>query len=123
MKKLIAILLVALMALSLVACNRTPADLSTAIIGSWELDDAEGEETKQAVAMMKLFGMSMILEFHEDGTGKMISAMGEEEEVTEFNYQIKDNQIVIDESPAEFKIVDKELHISLEGEMMIFKKK
>ena len=73
--------------------------------------------------MMKLFGMSMILEFHKDGTGKMISAMGEEEEVTEFNYQIKDNQIVIDESPAEFKIVGKELHISLEGEMMIFKKK
>ncbi len=123
MKKLIAILLVALMALSLVACNRTSADLSTAIVGSWELDDAEGEETKQAVAMMKLFGMSMILEFHKDGTGKMISAMGEEEEVTEFNYQIKDNQIVIDESPAEFKIVGKELHISLEGEMMIFKKK
>ena len=58
MKKLIAILLVALMALSLVACNRTPADLSTAIVGSWELDDAEGEETKQAVAdSRQIFGL------------------------------------------------------------------
>ena len=124
MKKFVAMMLVVMMALSLVACGGgASSDPAKAIVGSWELDDAEGEETKQAVALMKMFGMTMVFEFKADGTGTMTSSMGDENEVTEFNYEINGDQIVIDGSPANFKIDGKKLHIDVDGEMLIFKKK
>ncbi len=124
MKKLIAILMVAVLALSLVACgSKEPADPAAAIVGTWELDDAESEEAKTAVQMMKMFGMTMTFEFKADGSGKLTTQMGEEPEVNDFTYEIKDNQIVIDGSPAEFKIEGKKLHITVDGDQLIFKKK
>lgn len=125
MKKFIAILMVALMALLLVACGsgKPASDPAAGIVGTWELDDAESEESKQVVELMKAFGMSMTFEFKADGTGTLTTVMGEEPEVNEFSYEIKDDQIVIDGSGATFKIEGDNLHIDVEGEMLIFKKK
>ena len=50
MKKWIAVLLAALLALSMIACGGGKGD--NAIVGTWELDSGIGEEGEQTVALM-----------------------------------------------------------------------
>ena len=119
MKKTISILLAALMMLSLVvACGA-----KNPLVGTWELDRGSGTEAEQAVALMKAFGMSMSFTFNADGTGAMVYSYGEESETTDFNYEVKDGQIVIDGEGADYAINGNELTINVEGTQMVFKKK
>ena len=119
MKKTISILLAALMMLSLVvACGA-----KNPLVGTWELDRGVGEEAEQAVALMKAFGMTMTFTFNADGTGSMAYSYGGESEPTNFNYEVKDGQIVIDGEGADYAINGNELTINVEGTQMVFKKK
>ncbi len=124
MKKFTAILLVALMALSLVACGGKSGN---AIVGTWELEDGIDEESKQAVAMMKAFGMTMSITFNADGTGVMESKMGDETESTPFNYTYENGVLKIEDSENEegqsIRIEGGKLYLELDGMGIVFKKK
>ena len=84
MKKWIAILLVALTALALVACgskDEPVSDPKTAIIGTWELKDVEGEGEGAEMVKQIIDMAEMTYTFNEDGTVVMkVSFMGQEQE-------------------------------------------
>ena len=124
MKKFTAILLVVLMALSLVACGSKGGN---SIVGTWELEDGVDEESKQTVALMKAFGMTMTITFNADGTGSMESKMGDESESTPFNYTYENGVLKIEDSEAEegqsIRIEGGKLYLEMEGMGIIFKKK
>ncbi len=98
-------------------------DPEKAIVGTWELVDAEGEGAKDAIEAMKLLGTSMILEFHADGVFKAIYVQGEEQEVQELTYEVRDGNIVVDNDPAAFRIEGDLLYIDADDVIMIFKRK
>ena len=124
MKKFTAVLLVALMALSLIACGSKGGN---SIVGTWELEDGIDEESKQTVALMKAFGMTMTITFNADGTGSMESKMGDESESTPFNYTYENGVLKIEDSEAEegqsIRIEGGKLYLEMEGIGIIFKKK
>ena len=111
------------MGMLLVVSDALTDDPAKAIVGTWELDDAEEEENKQAIELMKAIGMSMIFEFRADGTGKLLYVTGEQEEAQEFTYEISDTQITVDGDPANYRIEGDKLYIVMENVTMIFKKK
>lgn len=121
MKKWIAVMLVALMALSMIACGGK----DTGVVGTWELDSGDGDEAKSYVAMMKLFGMDMSLTFNEDGTGSIDSKLGDETDSTPFTYTYADGVLTIDGAGDEgtIKVDGKKLTIEMDGYGLIFKKK
>ena len=118
MKKWIAIVLVAMMALALVACGGKGAK-GEGIVGTWKLADGEGE-AQQAVQMILAMGGTMTFTFNEDGTGHMkMDVMGQQQD-QDFNYTIENNQIVIDGAGADYKLDGDKLTIQVEGMAMIF---
>ena len=124
MKKFAAILLVALMVLSLVACGNKGGN---SIVGTWELDSGVGEEAEQAVALMKAFGMTMSITFNADGTGSMDSSYGDETNSEPFEYTYEDGVLKIDGEEAgegvSIKVEGNKLILESDGMQMIFKKK
>ena len=124
MKKFTAVLLVALMALSLIACGGKGGN---SIVGTWELDSGIGEEGEQTVQLMKAFGMTMSITFNADGTGTMDSTFGEEAESDPFNYTYEDGVLKIDGEEAgegvSIRIEDGKLILEQDGVGMVFKKK
>ena len=143
MKKLIAILLVALMAFGLFAAcggkdsgkkadaDPTPEpDPLADLYGVWNLTGGEGEETQQVVAMMMAFGMTMTFTFEKDGKGSMDATYGEETQSTAFTYEAKDGKLIMTSeneedgvSESDFRIEDGKLYITVDGEALIFTKK
>ena len=128
MKKFVAVLLVALMALSLIACGSSKSGKDdNSIIGTWELDDGIDEESKQMVALMKAFGMTMSITFNADGTGTMDSAMGDEKESTPFNYTYENGVLKIEDAETEegqtIRVEDGKLYLEMDGMGIVFKKK
>lgn len=127
MKKWIAVLLVALMALSLIACGSKGGKDDNSIVGTWELEDGIDEESKQTVALMKAFGMTMTITFNADGTGTMDAAMGEENESTPFNYTYENGVLKIEDAETEegqnIRLEDGKLYLEMDGMGIIFKKK
>ncbi len=124
MKKWIAILLVAMMALSLVACGGSSAkDPAQAIVGTWELSAGEGEEAEQVVAMMLAFGVTMSFEFTKDGKATMTTKMGDDVETEDATYEFKDGKLYMDGSPADCTIDGNKMTIDVDGTKLIFKKK
>ena len=125
MKRSIAVLLIALMVLSAVACGAGNKSANN-IVGTWVLDSGVGEEADQYVSLMKAFGMEMSLEFNEDGTGKMNTVIGEESSSEEFKYEIKDGVITIEgaeESAGSIKLEGDKLIMEADGMQIVFKKK
>ena len=126
MKKWIAVLLAALLALSLIVCGK-----GNSIVGTWELDSGVGEEAQQAVALMKAFGMSMSITFKADGTGSLDYAYGGEVQTTSFSYTYEDGALKLtsedgeeaDTSGMNFKVEDGKLIMEQEGMGLVFKKK
>ena len=98
-------------------------DPARAIVGTWVLDDAEEEENKAAIELMKAIGMSMIFEFNADGTGRLVYVTGEEEDAQAFTYEINDTQLVVEGDPANYRIEGDKLFIVMDSVTMIFKKK
>ncbi|MBR6040707.1 MAG: type I pullulanase [Clostridia bacterium] len=98
-------------------------DPARAIVGTWELDDAEEEENKQIIETMKAFGMSMIFEFNADGTGRLVYVTGEQEDAQAFTYTINDTQLIVDGDPANYRIEGDKLYIVTDSVTMIYKKK
>lgn len=124
MKKFTAILLVALMALSLIACGGGKGGNS--IVGTWELDSGIGEEGEQTVQMMKAFGMTMSITFNADGTGTMDSTFGEESQSEPFNYTYENGVLKIEEGDSEgvnIRVEDGKLILEEDGVGMVFKRK
>ena len=123
MKKFTAILLVVLMALSLIACGSKGGS----IVGTWELDDGIDDDSKQAVALMKAFGMTMSITFNSDGTGTMDSAYGEETQSEPFSYTYENGVLKIEGSEVEdgqsIRVEGNKLILEMDGMGIIFKKK
>lgn len=124
-KRVLSLMLILLMALSLAACGKSPADK---LIGKWNIDmkslyQMAGVEEDQIEMFESLVGeMSGSMEFFKDGKVTLtMTAMGETE-VDESTYTIEDNKIIIDNDPAEFKIEKDTLTISSEEMTMTLKK-
>ena len=121
MKKFLAIMLaVVLMCGCLVACSgkKNEAAGGDSIVGTWELDlDKMLEGQEQAIIdMMKGMGYSMTFTFNADGTGSTTMSMSDESETTDFKYEIKDNQIVIGDEGADYKLEGNTLTLIYDGE-------
>ena len=98
-------------------------DPARAIVGTWVLDDAEEEENKAAIELMKTVGMFMIFEFNADGTGRLVYLTGEQEDAQAFTYEINDTQLIVDGDPANYRIEGDILYIVTDSVTMIYKKK
>jgi len=119
MKKWIAILLAALMALTLVACGSK----GEGIVGTWELSGSEDEESEQQVKMMLAMGMSMSVTFNADGTGSMKVAFNGEDESHDFAYTLEDGKLTMDGEEQTFKLDGDNLILDMNGVNMLFKRK
>lgn len=124
MKKFTAMILVALLALSLIACGGTSGK---SIVGTWELDSGVGEDAEQAVSLMKAFGMTMSITFNADGTGTVDSAFGEEKSSEPFTYTYEDGVLKVNDQEAgdglNIKVEGNKLIFETDDMQMIFKKK
>ena len=125
MKKSIALLLVAVMLLSAVACASGSANK---LVGTWVLDSGVGEEAETSVALMKAFGMEMSIEFKSDGTGKINMSLGDDADSSEFKYEFNDGQIKIldveeDSDAGSMKLDGNKLIMEYENMQLVFKKK
>lgn len=122
MKKWIAVMLVALMALSLIACGGK----SDGVVGTWKLSDGTDEQSKQAVELMKAFGMEMKITFKEDGTGSMETSMGGETQAVAFTYTYENGTLTMTEtesgSSIDARIDGNKLIMEQDGAGLIFKK-
>ena len=123
MKKFLAMTLaIVVICGCLAACGKAT---DKALVGEWHVDldkMLEGED-QAVIDMMKEMGYDMVLEFKADGSGKMTITMGDEPDVTEFKYEVKNNQIVIDGEPADYTIKGNSLVVTFGGETMPFIKK
>ena len=121
MKKWIAVMLVALMALSLIACGGK----SDGVVGTWELDSGIGEEGEQMVQLLKAFGMSMSITFKADGTGTIDTEGMGQKDSQPFNYTYENGVLTIDgtEGGNNLKIEGNKLILEQDGVGMVFKKK
>ena len=141
MKKTIAILLIAIMALSVVACGSKSGkgneDVDP-IVGTWTLDfeTMMSELSEEERALMESLGVTadqftMEYTFNEDGTGKVTGNMMGETMEEEFTYTAKDGRLEITATVdgetkttgANYEIKDDTLTITEEGESMTFKRK
>ncbi|MBR0507283.1 MAG: lipocalin family protein [Clostridia bacterium] len=123
MKKWIAILLVAMMALALVACGSKGGAKGNTIVGTWVLTGGEGDEADQTVQLMLAYGMTMTFTFNEDGTGSETMSYGEEGDTQNFTYTLENGQIVIEGSGADYKLDGDKLTIQIEGMGLVFTRK
>jgi len=122
MKKWIAILLAALMALTLVACG-SKGSKGEGIVGTWELTGGEGEEAEQQVKMMLAMGMTMTFTFNADGTGSMKMVFGGEDQSQDFEYTLENGEIVIQGEGEPYTLDGDTLTIDMEGTKMVFTRK
>ncbi len=122
MKKWIAILLIAVMALGLIACG-SKGSKGEGIVGTWELTGGEGEEAEQQVKMMLAMGMTMTWTFNADGTGSMKMAAGGEEESQNFEYTLENGEIVIQGQGEPYTLDGDKLTIDMEGTKLVFTRK
>lgn len=120
MKKSIALILVALIAFSAIACTG-----SSKLIGTWVLDSGGDEETASSVELMKAFGMEMSIEFKSGGKGIRKTVYGDEVESAEFTYEFKDGKVIVDGANSEgsLRLEGNKLIMETEGMQLIFKKK
>lgn len=127
MKKWIAVMLVALMALSLIACGSKGSESGAGdgIVGTWELDHGIGDEGKQAVDMIKAFGITMSITFKADGTGSIDSEGMGQSDSQSFNYTYENGKLTIEgaDGSNNIKISGNELTLEQDGVGMVFKKK
>ena len=149
MKRTIAILLAALMALCLfTACGQaatpdepeptpeptpdpTPEpDPNAELYGTWILIGGEGEESEQYVAMMAAMAMTISFNFNEDGTGSMDTFYGSEFQSMAYTYTAEGGKLTMvpqseGESTAEspYRIEDGKLYMSIGDQVMIFSKR
>lgn len=116
-KRILALALIAMMALSLAACSKTDAEK---LIGKWDIDTKSlyimaGVPEDQVEEFKSMVGdMSGSMEFTKDGKIIMImTAMGQTNK-EENTYTVEGNKIVINGDPAEFKISGKTLTLKHE---------
>lgn len=121
-KRVLALMLIALMALSFAACGKSPADK---LIGKWNFDmkslyKMAGVEEDQIAMFESIVGeMSGSMEFLKDGKVILtMTAMGETD-VDESTYTVEGSKIIIDGDPAEFKIEKNTLTITDEEVTMV----
>ena len=114
MKKLMAIVLVLVMALSICACGSKSNDAGKYIFSSME---SEGQVyNAEDLSALGLDGGSMYIELRTDGTA-VISLLGETMEGT-----WKPGSITIDGDTEEYTIDGKMLTLANEGEKISFEK-
>lgn len=133
MKKLVAILLVAVMALSFAACGK-----KNPIVGTWAMDFSEelaklDEDTK---AFMEEAGINFAdyvfeFKFNADGTGHATIKMGEENESADFTYTAKDGKLTMTATVEgetqtqdfDYKLDGDVLTMTKDGESQVLKRK
>ena len=144
MKRTIAILLVALMALTMFAAcakdkkNGDAQSNADPIVGTWsvDFDSLMGELTEEERGYMEMMGITadnykMEYTFNADGTGKAEIAMFGENQKVDFTYTAKDGKVVMTATVEEetstqevdYVIDGNTLTMTLEGETMTFKRK
>ena len=118
MKKLISLLLILCM-----ACMLIPAMADESVVGTWYLKDLSmGGQTIAA----SLLGMSMSLEFKEDGTLTIVTAYGDEPETDTGTWTQDGSAITItgegSDGPQSFtlQLADGVLSMEQEGSLMNF---
>ena len=121
MKKWIAVMLVALMALSLIACGGK----SDGVVGTWKLDSGTNDEADQYVQLVKAFGMEMEITFKEDGTGSVETSMAGETQSSPFNYTYENGNLKIEgaDDTGKMYLDGNKLILESEGMGLVFKKK
>lgn len=97
MKKTVAILLVAVMALSFVACA------SKKIVGKWEVTDITGDGSEYS-GLLK----GATYEFNSDGTYKIAHPLG----VSNGTYKVKGSKLFLDDDNKEY------IKLSFSGDTM-----
>lgn len=112
MKKTVAILLIAVMALSFIACSAKKN-----IIGTWELTDVEGADSnslKQALTM----GITVTITFTEDGKYEIVThAAGEADDVRTGTYKVRGSKLFLnDDNSHYFNLVFKDNQMIWKGD-------
>ncbi len=142
MKKTIAILLVALMALSLfAACSKKDAEKKESadtIVGTWELDfeAAMAQRSEEERALMETFGVTAdsynaSYTFNADGTGHASTSMLGRTQSADFTYKTEGDKLRITYtydgetafSGLTYKVEGNKLTLSDAGESMVFNRK
>ncbi len=126
MKKWIAILLIAVMALGLIACgskDEPVSDPKKAIIGTWILKDVEGEGEEVEYVKQIISMAEMTYTFNEDGTVTMkVSFMGQEDE-NSTTWSIDGDNLTVDGDTGKFELTSSTLKMELDGYTVIYKRK
>jgi hypothetical protein len=126
MKKWIAMMLIAVMALALVACgskDEPVSDPKTAIIGTWQLKDVEGEG-EEVEYMKQLISMAdMTYTFKEDGTVTVkATIMGQEQEEST-TWSLDGDNLTVAGDTGKIEITSSTLKMHLDGYTVVYKKK
>ncbi len=125
MKKILSLVLVAMMALSLAACGKGGgSSASDDIIGTWKLVSIELSGQEMSVSdYADLLGQDMDVSYTFEEGGKFVaSAMGQEMEGTWEKGSGSDYNMTIEGDTQTGSLVDGKFRHGMEGMAMIFEK-
>ncbi|MBQ4639329.1 MAG: hypothetical protein IJB69_02300 [Clostridia bacterium] len=124
MNKIVAVLMLVVMAFALTACGAK----QQSVVGKWEMDmNAVMEmmgvsEEEMALVQALASDMSATMEFTKDGKCILeMTAMGQSQ-TQEQEYVIEDGKIVLEGSPADYKVEGDKLSITADGITMVLTK-
>lgn len=131
MKKIIAVLLVAVMALSLAACAKENASADS-IVGTWKVNTdatyAELNQTRRAAFQAAVEqGYDLTMTLNADGTGTMTVTVRGQTNTGNITYTVGDGKLML-KFPAqtdtrEYKIEGDRLYLYQNGEPLILDRK
>ena len=112
MKKTVAILLIAVMALSFIACSAKKN-----IIGTWELTEVEGADSNTLKLALSM-GYVITITFTEDGKYEIVThAAGEVDEVSTGKYKVRGSKLFLDDDNSHyFNLVFKDNQMIWKGD-------
>lgn len=126
MKKRIAILLVAVMALTAFACqnNRDGKDTETnALIGTWTLVQVDGNTEEAQMAKMFLTMGTSEYTFFEDGKVMVTVTFNGEEQAQNYKYSVDGDKMTVNGDTAGYKIEGDLLTMYMNEGNFVYKRK
>ena len=118
MKKALALLLVAVMALTLFAACGKKVD-PEAILGTWKVESIEGkDEANEQLKSLIGMGAELLFIFDEDGTYEFKATfMGKEQVIESGTYKLKNDRLSLSSMDGSTKVTVKdETHLQFKGD-------
>lgn len=127
MRKLFALVLSAVMLISITACGNSSADPNDPIIGEWEMTAMNAGGVTMTMEEIAVLGVDMSIEIDMKADGKLDAtvAQGGQTETSDGKWEANgDNySVTLDGETVDATLTDGKLSMEIEGSEAIFEKK